>query len=610
MCGIFGVYDKGKSTDPEKVKKATNLMDHRGPDGFGFYFDNEISLGHRRLSIIDLSENAKQPMCNEKQDIWIVYNGEIYNFKEIREELEVLGHEFKSNSDTEVIIHAYEEWRESCLQRFNGMFAFAIWDSANKRLFLARDRSGVKPLYYYMDKDRFIFASEIKSILEMDVPRAINEDALYDYFNYFIQIGEETLFKNIRSIPPAHYFVLQDNKITARRYWDFEYLTENKSEIEWSSIIENELFQSVNKRMISDVPIGAFISGGVDSSAIVSFMKEQSKTVKTFCVGSGNDLELKSARAAAEELQTDHHEIMITAEDFSKNLRKMIWHYDMPVSFASSIPLYFVSKMTKGNATVVLTGEGADEIFAGYNRYKLMLNANNLSKITKVIPSKMKSISSNMITSFYSDSRYKKNIEMSINGFNLDYATGINILIGKERDALFKGIKQKTWNKKVERLLNAKQTDFLNKLLYLDFKTYLVELLMKQDKMSMAASIESRVPFLDYHLIQTVAKIPSNLKLNNGIGKYILKKSLEKRLPKERIYQKKIGFTVPINKWFRKDLNSYVADSIIDDSNIIGKFFDVSKVKKMIEMQKSKDYSLQLWAILNFKLWMEEFKVQ
>jgi asparagine synthase (glutamine-hydrolysing) len=610
MCGIFGIYDRSKTTNSEEVKKATNLMEHRGPDGSGFYFDNEISLGHRRLSIIDLSENAKQPMCNESGDIWITYNGEIYNFKEIRKDLETLGHQFKSNSDTEVIIHAYEEWKESCLQRFNGMFAFAIWDSKNKRLFLARDRSGVKPLYYYIDKNKFIFSSEIKSILELDVPRQINRDALYDYFNYFITIGDETLFKHIRSVPPAHYFVLEDNKITARKYWEFEYLIENKSEAEWCSIIENELSESVKKRMISDVPIGAFISGGVDSSAIVSFMNENSSKVKTFCVGSGEDTELKNARIAADVLNTEHKEIMITSEDFSKNLRKMIWHYDMPVSFASSIPLYFVSRLTKGDATVVLTGEGADEIFAGYNRYKLMLNANNLNRITKIVPSKMKSASSNILTSLYSDSRYKKNIEMSINGFNMDYATGINILIGKERDSMLTVPKQKHWNERIQKVFESKQTDFLNRLLYLDFKTYLVELLMKQDKMSMAASIESRVPFLDYHLIQTAAKIPSELKLNKGIGKYIFKKSLQKRLPKNMIYQKKIGFSVPINKWFRKELHSYLSDSIIDDSNSLASFFDVTKVKKMIEMQKSKDYSLQLWAILNFKLWMEEFKVE
>lgn len=611
MCGIVGIYNRENKIDKEQVKAATSILEHRGPDDFDYYFGDNIALGHRRLSIIDLSKNAKQPMSNESGDIWIVYNGEIYNFLELKKELEELGHEFKSKSDTEVIIHAYEQWQESCLQKFNGMFAFAIWDSKNKKLFLARDKTGVKPLYYCLDKGRFIFASEIKAILEFDVPKQINDAVLYDYFNYFILIGDETLFKGIKSLPAAHYFVLQNDKITARKYWDFSYEEEQKTEDEWCRILEQEISKSVKKRLISDVPIGAFISGGVDSSAIVAFMQKFVGTVKTFCVGSGDELELKNARTIAEKLNTEHHEILITADDFANNLRKMIWHYDMPISFASSVPLYFVSKLSKGKATVVLTGEGADEIFAGYNRYNLMLQSLKFNKTASIIPKAIRKGASNLINRAYSDPRYRKNIDMLLQGFNFDYATGINILIGKERDLLLQNIpKEKPWQEKIVRIYNEKEANFLNRILYVDFKTYLVELLMKQDKMSMAASIESRVPFLDYNLIELAAKIPSNLKLKEKIGKYIFKRALERTLPKETIYQKKIGFTVPIDTWFRKELNGFLQDTLLDDSNLLNKFFDVSKIRKMIELQKRKNYSLQLWAILNFKLWMDEFDIK
>lgn len=611
MCGIVGIYDRENKIDKEQVKAATSILEHRGPDDFGYYFDDNVALGHRRLSIIDLSKNAKQPMSNETGDMWIVYNGEIYNFLELRKELEKLGHEFKSRSDTEVIIHAYEQWQESCLQKFNGMFAFAIWDSKNKKLFLARDRAGIKPLYYCLNKGRFIFASEIKAILEFNVPKQINDAVLYDYFNYFILIGDETLFKGIKSLPAAHYFVLQNDKIIVRKYWDFNYEIEQKTEAEWIKILEQEISKSIKKRLIADVPIGAFISGGVDSSAIVAFMQKLSGKVKTFCVGSGDELELKNARIIAEKLNTEHHEILITADDFANNLRKMIWHYDMPISFASSIPLYFVSKLSKGKATVVLTGEGADEIFAGYNRYNLIVQSSKLRKMMKVLPKAIKNTSFNLLSNCYSDPRYKKNIDMLLQGFNFDYATGINILIGKERDLLLQNIpKEKPWQDKIIKIYNEKETNFLNRILYIDFKTYLVELLMKQDKMSMAASIESRVPFLDYNIIELAAKIPSNLKLNGRIGKYIFKKTLEGVLPKETIYQKKIGFTVPINNWFRNELNGFLQDNLVDDSNLLNKFFDTSKVRAMIELQKKKNYSLQLWAILNFKLWMEEFNMQ
>lgn len=381
MCGILGILSK--EIDKNEVKKATNLMIHRGPDSFGFFFDKNVALGHRRLAIIDLSKKAGQPMENESGDLQIVFNGEIYNFKLIREELEKTGrHEFKSNSDTEAILHAYEEWGKNCVRRFNGMFSFAIWDSKKKELFLARDRAGEKPLYYYYDNNQFIFASEIKAILRFIKPK-INKKILYDYFNYQILIGEETLFENIYSLPAGSYCTVKLNKIIGvdiANYFNLEYDIGRKGERHYISELRKQIYESVERKLISDVPIGAFISGGIDSSAIVAFMKKFSDKVQTFSVGSGNDVELKNARAIAEHFKTDHHELQISAEDFAKNWKKMVWHYDMPLSFASSIPLYFVAKMTKGKATVVLTGEGADELFAGYSRYSHISRYKSLFK--------------------------------------------------------------------------------------------------------------------------------------------------------------------------------------------------------------------------------------
>ncbi len=601
MCGIVGIYSK-IGIDRSQVEKATLLIRHRGPDNYGFYFDSMIGLGHRRLSIIDLSEKGKQPITNEKQDMHLVYNGEIYNFKELRGELEFLGHRFKSNTDSEVVLHAYEEWKENCLKRFNGMFAFAIWDDRNKRLFLARDRAGIKPLYYFFDKDRFIFASEIKSILEFDIKKQINEKILYDYFNYFIQIGNETLFENIKTLEPAHYLIIdiKNNQVTKEKWWDFEY---DENIISEKFMVNRflELFEdSIKKRMISDVPLGVFLSGGLDSSAIVAMMKKFSPDIKTFCVGSDETSETSMARKVSKHFNTDHEEIMISPESFEKELPNMVWHYDLPISFASSIPLYFVSQLTKGKATVVLTGEGADELFAGYHRYARITKARKTSKFLRPF-----AFTKNLFD--FSDPRYQKNVELLFK-FNPDYATDLNILIGKERDEVLLVEKNSFLRDQVVSLLNEKKTNFLNKLLYLEFKTYLVELLRKQDKMSMAASIESRVPYLDHRIIEFAAKLPINLKLHGGIdqGKYLLKKAMIKFLPKEIIFQKKQGFPVPLERWFRKELNPFIRENLLGGNEALS-YFDKNYIKKLIEKQKSKNCSLQLWALLNFKLWYDKF---
>ena len=583
MCGILAMYSKRINKD--LFKKSLDLMTHRGPDDSGLYFKDDIALGHRRLSIIDLSENAHQPMSNENKNLWITYNGEIYNFKELRKELEDK-HTFKSNSDTEVIIHAYEEWGNECVEKFNGMFAFVIYNSTNNKLFIARDRTGIKPLYYYSDEEKIIFSSEIKSMFPLGVAKEINKDILYDYINYQILIGEETLIKNVFSFPPGHYTTIDKNGMIKVKYWDTNF-TDDNIEDNLKDILE----QSVKRQLISDVPVGAFLSGGIDSSTIVALAKKHKPDIKTFTVGFDDfPDEIEAAKFTAKELGVENYSISLSAEQFIEELPKIIYQYDMPLSFASSVPLYFVSKLARdNNVKVVLTGEGADELFAGYRRYNLIQKVIRLSKFIPGV----------MIINF-SDPRYYKMAEMLMCGFTYDYLTGINSIIGEDRQKIIKFNKSNILRDKVKEIFDSKQTDFTNKLLYLDFKTYLVELLMKQDKMSMAASIESRVPFLDNEVIDFANSIPSNLKLHNGKGKYILKESVKDILPKSIINRKKVGFSVPLNKWFKGKLNGYIKEQLLGGD--LDEYFNRDYIEKLI---KKKNNSLQLWALLNFKIWKD-----
>jgi asparagine synthase (glutamine-hydrolysing) len=357
---------------------------------------------------------------------------------------------------------------------------------------------------------------------------------------------------------------------------------------------------------VSDVPIGAFISGGIDSSSIIAFMKKFSDNVKTFYVCSGDVNEMKSAEFISKYYNTEHNEFFVTAENFAENLNDMIWHYDAPLPWPSAIPLYFVSKLSKGKANVVLTGEGADELFAGYNRYYLLRKTIEISNRLSLLPKFMKEGAFNAASFVFRDVRYRKNLEIMLKKFNFDYATGVNALTS-ERERLLRDIpKENPLQNKVSALFNEKNADFLNKLLYLDFKTYLAELLIKQDKMGMAASIEARTPFLDYHIIEFAARIPSELKLRGAMGKYIFKKAMEGIVPKEIIYQKKRGFPVPIDRWFRKELHGFIEDELLRESGAL-QYFDKGYIKKLLGWQKRHNYSLQLWALLNFKLWHEQF---
>jgi len=604
MCGIVGIKQK-ENVDPRELKKAIKILNHRGPDQAGMHIEKNFGLGHTRLSVIDLSEKAKQPIHNEKKTLWIVYNGELYNYKAIKDELRKKGHHFYSKSDTEVILHAYEEYGYDCVKKFNGMFAFTIYDSLKKQFYLARDRLGIKPLYYYSDKENFFFASEIKAILELGIKPELNEKILYDYLNYFMCFTPETLFKNIKQFPPATYAVITKDNVETTEYWDVKYSSMNFSEKYFAYHLKNKIEDSIKQRLMSDVPIGAFLSGGIDSSAIVALMSTMQDNVKTFSVGFEDyDDELNYADYTAKTFNTDHHEVVVSAEQFARELPKMIWHFDLPITFPSAIPLYFVSKLSKGKATVVLSGEGADELFSGYHKYYRLLKINKYGKLLNFTPFANTIISKK--NEEEPDPRVKKYYEMMLNGVSLEYATGLNVFYADEREEALKKKLKPYYKSYLSKLFNKHNTDFLNKLLYLDMKTYLVDLLMKQDKMSMAASIESRVPFLDHNIVEFAAKIPPNLKQKGKVGKYILKKSVEKILPQKIVHQEKRGFPVPINPWFKNELKDY-ASYIITDGDFVTKYFKKDYIKRILERQSTENHSLKIWGLLNLELWHQKF---
>jgi asparagine synthase (glutamine-hydrolysing) len=609
VCGICGkyYYESGGVVTKEEIERMRDIMLHRGPDDSGLYLTNNLGLGHRRLSIIDLS-TGKQPIYNEDGSIVIVFNGEIYNFKELRDYLLKKGHKFETKTDTEVIIHLYEEKGVECLNYFRGMFAFAIWDNKKKALFLARDRLGIKPLYYYKNDKVFVFASEIKALLQHpEIKSKINQRMLARCLKYRFVYGQNTLFEGIYELLPGNYMVVGRSGIKIAKYWDVPYDDFHQDSFEK---VKDQLLCKINKsvglRMISDVPIGLFLSGGVDSSLVAAMMSGHAKRIKTFSIGFyPQELnELRFAKTVSDLFQSEHYEYIISASDYYALLKKLIWHNDEPLMFPASIPLYILSKHSKDNATVMLAGEGADELYGGYlNNIK----AYWLDRLSKNTPIVLKNaISKIKFGRKYDDISKKilyKDEDLILSFFQL--ISSIDILNAvdwnTERDAIDDGL----WD---EIGAGGPGRSFLEKLLYFQLKTYLVALLMKQDKMSMAASIETRVPFLDHHLVEFSWKIPDYFKIKRNEGKYILKKACEKILPKEIVYRKKMGFPVPIKDWLLQKENPFI-QVLLDKSTTQGSFFKKNYINKAVEnLQKGKDANINtLWTLINLELWRREF---
>jgi len=608
MCGICGKINfDNKPVENDELIRMRDCMIHRGPDDEGFFLESFIGLGHRRLSIIDI-EGGHQPISNENDTIIIVFNGEIYNFKSLRKQLIKSGHVLKTNSDTEVILHLYEEEGVDCIEKLRGMFAFAIWDRTRQELFLARDRLGIKPLYYYTTPRTFLFASEIKALLQCcDVNLALNESGLMRYLKYRFVYGAQTLFENVYELLPGHFMLVTKTNITIKQYWCIPPPNNTVANFnELKTQLMSTLEESVRLRMVSDVPIGVFLSGGVDSSAVTGLMSRSSSNINTFSIGfKPEELnELTFARQIAHCFCSDHHEYFLESADFFPLLKKLIWHHDEPLIFPASIPLYLLSKNSKNSATVMLAGEGSDEIFAGYSEN---VKAYWLHRLGNFLPQTIKSILPRIIV----NSKYRRIFSRTTLPDWEQIRSFFQIF---NNDFIYRAYH---WGDQEdfddEELLyeigyHQNRGSFLNKLLYFQMKTYLVALLMKQDKMSMAASIESRVPFLDHHLVEIGSKIPDQLRIKGKQGKYIFKKACEGLLPRDIIYRKKMGFPVPIDKWFREKNNPYLA-VLLDPTTKRKTFLNYKLIQQSIKrfLNNEPNASMQIWTLLNIELWRRIF---
>jgi len=631
MCGIIGFnFD-----DRELLKNMANSIKYRGPDQYGCFIDNFISMASRRLSIIDISTKSKQPIFNEDGTIFIVFNGEIYNYQELRKDLLNKGHRFKSEGDTETIIHAYEEYGEECLSYFNGMFAFAIYDANNRILFLARDRLGIKPLYYYFNHDKFIFASEIKAILEdKSIHRSINLAALNKFMAFRYNPYAQTILNNIFKLKPAHYLVfdLKEKKIKKyKKYWDVNTNNILKKPLEFY-IKETQflLKKSVERRLISDVPLGVFLSGGLDSSAVVAMMHSlNQKNIKTYCVNFGEDIRIKDssyAKIVSDYFNTDHKEIVIQP-DLIKELPKIIWHLDEPLADPAAIPAYLMSEFAKRDSKVVLTGFGGDEIYGGYQQYKFLKFRKQFSQIPAFIRvllsnQKIKSLqlklakrNFNYLSSFGEEglNRFIEFINSS-DDKSKSYLNIVSVFSNKERKKLFtsdiltrmevdlaKEYKKKYFNN---------SNEYLTQIFYLELKNFLVDNnLIYLDRTTSAHSIEARVPFLEHKLVEFAFKIPPHLKIKGLNEKYILKKAMAPYLPKQIIKRRKEGFFVPIDSWIKNDLKELIP-IILSKKNLDRRgIFDYNYIEKMFKMYDKSGlyYARQLWSLVNFEIWYKIF---
>jgi asparagine synthase (glutamine-hydrolysing) len=615
MCGISGIVylDKSRIVPEALLTSMRDIMVHRGPDDCGTFIDGNVGLAHRRLSIIDVA-GGRQPMTNEDGTIWIVFNGEIYNFKDIRKGLLQRGHVFRTNSDTEVIVHLFEEKDVDCAAELNGIFAFAVYDKRTRRLILARDHMGIKPLYYSVGDGAFLFSSEIKSILTTGlVEGRTNNKSLSEYFLFRNVTGEDTLFQGVKSLLPAHTMIVEEGAIHKKEFWsplagnlepngDHDTLVENLS---W--LVQD----SVRGQLISDVPLGTFCSGGVDSSLVTALAARfKGEAINTFSVGFHETEydETNYARLVSKQFKTNHHEVRLNNQEYADLLPKLAWHNDEPLNFANSIQIYAISKLAKEHVTVVLTGEGADELFCGYPRYRIPKFAAMIRKF----PSFARSfLGSDLLNSL--DHRFRKIARLAeYPSRDLLIMNSAFISTGALGD-LLTGDYMNGFGYRAQCVMAAaeKGLDPINQMSFLDQKTYLVSILMRQDKMSMACSIESRVPLLDYRIVELANKIPSYYKTRGFKTKTIFKTVASQFLPPEIINRRKSGFGVPLGQWFResKGLGELAMDSVADikDGDVIDKKFMEKTL--LAHKQGEDDHSELLWSFISFALWRKAFAV-
>lgn len=626
MCGICGlvITDKSNIVNLNVLKKMTDSLIHRGPDEEGYFHQDFVGLGHRRLSIIDLSE-GQQPIFNEDKSKVIIFNGEIYNYLELKKFLESKGHFFKTASDTEVILHLYEEFGPDCVLKLRGMFAFAIYDLKKEILFLSRDRLGIKPLYYYYHNSKFIFGSEIKAILEYpDINKDIDNTAFFDYLKYLYIPSPKSIFKYIKKLPAGYSLILKNGSYNISQYWDLTFednneLTENKHIEELTHILE----ESVRIRLMSEVPLGAFLSGGIDSSMVVAIMSRfNEKQVITNSVGfTFNEFnELPYARETSELFKTNHNEYIIEAH-CSEILDKLTWYYDEPFADSSALPTYYVSKMARENVTVALSGDGGDENFAGYRRYYF----DNLeNRLRSIIPNSIRRTLINNLAHIYPKGDWLPQIfraKTLLTNLALDPVEGYYNTMTHFSDKALRNIVNSDLHRELDNYSpfdifyqhyqNAGTNDPLSKIQYLDIKTYLVDdILTKVDRASMANSLEVRVPVLDHIFMEYAAKIPSFLKLKGKNGKYIFKQLATNYLPHQVLNRKKMGFSIPIETWFRNELKAIFENEVIFNNNsYINQYFNLNTIKNMWKQHQRgiRNFGYQFWSIIWFEKWSRNF---
>jgi asparagine synthase (glutamine-hydrolysing) len=605
MCGILGFNWR----DEVLAKKIGSSLSHRGPDQEGYFSDKNLTLGHRRLSILDLSEKGRQPMSDKSKNYYITFNGEIFNYQEIKEELLEKGYKFKSKTDTEVLLYGYIEFGEKILNKLNGQFAFCIYDKKKNNLFLARDRIGINPLYYYFKDGKFIFGSEMKVIMEAGIEKEIDKFSLNYYFLYGYTPTKRSILKNVFKLEKGHYlkFDLNKNKITSyKRYWD--YTLENKitDEKKAKKLILEKLDESVKKRLMADVPVGAFLSGGVDSSAVVALMSKYTKNLNTFSVKFDyQDFdESKYADIISKKFNTKHHVIKFTSKDVKELIPKLVYYYDEPFGDSSMIPTFLVSKVAREKVTVSLSGDGGDELFGGYNSYKHY----KLLNVQKFYPQFVNKIGYKVLKNSSNEKLEKLKAFFEIG--SLDRGKKFARLMSYlDKDEVYKIIGEDPQKYYREYAKEFYKSGYIDEAVNIDLSNYITEdILTKVDRASLANSLESRPPILDHEMIELACKIDPKLKIKNGEGKYIFKKALEGTLPKQILYRQKKGFGVPLKHYFRNELRDMVEEYVIDYKNpYIGK--DIIKDIKVNLDKKvwAKDYSRIIWSILIFNMWYERW---
>ncbi len=621
MCGIAGIvsFDGLAGEAPALAVAMRDVLAHRGPDEAGLHVDGCAALAHRRLSIVDLG-NGQQPLCNEDGTIWIVFNGEVYNHADLRAVLEPKGHRYRTHSDTESIVHAYEEWGDDCVQRLRGMFAFAIWDAPKQRLLLVRDRLGVKPLYYHVSGDTVTFGSEIKALLQHPgVRREWNPEALDAFLAFQYIPSPGTIYRHIDKLPAAHLLVAERGRVSMRRYWTLAFpgTAPKASETEWLDELEALVTESVRLRLVADVPLGAFLSGGIDSSVVVAAMAKLSPgRVVTTTVGFAEQAfnELDYARAVATHLGTERHEQVVTP-DIADLLPRLAWHFDEPFADSSMVPTYYVSEAARRHVTVALSGDGGDELWAGYSRHRVEQWEGRMrgwlgragsavaGRVGQMLPLGMKGARSlrhlglspaEACAAKHAYSFFEGNDRSAL--YAADFAASVR---GSDP---FKGFRAA--------YADCTSPEALDRSLYVDANTYLIDDIMtKVDRASMAVSLEAREPLLDHKLLEFAATVPVSLKLKNGQGKYLLRRLLERSVPTSIVDRPKQGFEAPIGEWLRGPLAPMAADLFFDGRLRSRGIFDMAVIERLWREHQSasRDHRHRLWSLLMLELWFRAF---